>query len=457
MDVGFADDTMSPKPQKGVKKSKEAQENPVVKKTTYKIVGHSNFFSCIRIVAFSAVIMATVVYNLQAYSFIETAQEYILPNTHVGVSLSILCILFTMYWLTSPTNVYLIDFATFKPDKKYTTTTEHFMDLTKRTGLFDQDALDFQEKLIVRTGLGSRTCFPEAMHRADDIRKAGDSRAVLNIKSSREEAELVMFTVVEQLLKQNGLVAKDIDILIVNCSLFNPTPSLSAMIVNHFKMRDDILTYNLAGMGCSAGIISIDLAKDILRMHKNSRAIIVSTENITQNWYTGREKSMLITNTLFRMGGAAILLSSRPCDSSIARYKLLHTVRTHKGADDLSYNSVYQDQDAHGILGVRLSKTIMEVSAVALRKNITTLGPLILPLSEKIKYVVNYVHRKYLGSKQLPAFMPNFKKAVDHFCIHTGGRAVIDTLEKVLSLTPYDVAPSRFALERFGNTSSSSI
>ena len=48
-----------------------------------------------------------------------------------------------------------------------------------------------------------------------------------------------------------GLCAKDIDILVVNCSLFNPTPSLSAMIVNHFHMRSDILSYNLAGANSS--------------------------------------------------------------------------------------------------------------------------------------------------------------------------------------------------------------
>jgi hypothetical protein len=31
-------------------------------------------------------------------------------------------------------------------------------------------------------------------------------------------------------------------------------------------------------------------------------ALVVSTENITQNWYHGIECSMLIPNTIFRMG-----------------------------------------------------------------------------------------------------------------------------------------------------------
>ena len=57
-----------------------------------------------------------------------------------------------------------------------------------------------------------------------------------------------------------------VDILIVNCSLFNPTPSLSAMIVNHFKMKSNVVSYNLSGMGCSAGVISISLARELLQV-----------------------------------------------------------------------------------------------------------------------------------------------------------------------------------------------
>jgi hypothetical protein len=36
-------------------------------------------------------------------------------------------------------------------------------------------------------------------------------------------------------------------------SLFNTTPSLAATIMNHFKMGSNTLSYNISGMGCSAG------------------------------------------------------------------------------------------------------------------------------------------------------------------------------------------------------------
>ncbi len=45
--------------------------------------------------------------------------------------------------------------------------------------------------------------------------------------------------------------------------------------------------------------------------YPNSTALVVSTENITQNWYFGEERSMLIPNCLFRIGGAAMVLSNK--------------------------------------------------------------------------------------------------------------------------------------------------
>lgn len=60
--------------------------------------------------------------------------------------------------------------------------------------------------------------------------------------------------------------ALQIDILVVNCSVFNPTPSLSAAIVNQFRLKPTVITYNLSGMGCSAGLISIALVREMLQV-----------------------------------------------------------------------------------------------------------------------------------------------------------------------------------------------
>lgn len=53
--------------------------------------------------------------------------------------------------------------------------------------------------------------------------------------------------------------------------------------------------------------------------------------------YRGNDRSMLIPNTLFRMGGAAMVLTSRASERSRAKYELQHVVRIHLGADDVAY------------------------------------------------------------------------------------------------------------------------
>lgn len=61
----------------------------------------------------------------------------------------------------------------------------------------------------------------------------------------------VCFSAVKEVLAKSGVTPRQIGCVIVNCSLFNPTPSLSAVIMNHFKMPSNVINYNLGGMGCS--------------------------------------------------------------------------------------------------------------------------------------------------------------------------------------------------------------
>ncbi|EXB97050.1 3-ketoacyl-CoA synthase 6 [Morus notabilis] len=339
----------------------------------------------------------------------------------------------TVYFMSKPRTVFLVDYACYKPPVTCRVPFSTFME---------------HSRLILKNNPKSvEPCPPPPIHYIPPTP---------TMEAARGEAELVIFSAMDSLLQKTGLKPKDIDILIVNCSLFSPTPSLSAMVINKYKLRSNIKSFNLSGMGCSAGVISIDLARDLLQVHPNSNAVVISTEIITPNYYQGNERAMLLPNCLFRMGGAAILISNRRSERRRAKYRLVHVVRTHKGADDKAYRCVFEEEDKEGKVGISLSKDLMAIAGEALKSNITTIGPLVLPASEQLLFLLTLIGRKIFNPKWKP-YIPDFKQAFEHFCIHAGGRAVIDELQKNLQLSAEHCEASRMTLHRFGNTSSSSL
>ncbi|XP_066320029.1 3-ketoacyl-CoA synthase 20-like [Miscanthus floridulus] len=134
-------------------------------------------------------------------------------------------------------------------------------------------------------------------------------------------------------------------------------------------------------------------------------AVVVSTKNITLNWYFGNDRSMLLSNCIFHMGGAATLLSNRRADAGRPKYRPLHTVRTHKGTADECYGCVYQHEDGTGRVGVSLARELMAVAEDALKTNITTLGPLVLPLSEQLKFLRSLMLHRVLCSRSVRTYI----------------------------------------------------
>ncbi|KAF5961478.1 hypothetical protein HYC85_002687 [Camellia sinensis] len=353
----------------------------------------------------------------------------------------------TLYFMSKPRSIFLVDYSCYNPPVTCRVPFGTFMEHSRLILKDSPKSVDFQMRILERSGLGEETCLPPAVHYIPPNP---------TMEASRGEAQLVIFSAVDSLIRKTGIKPRDIDILIVNCSLFSPTPSLSAMVVNKYKLRSNVKSFNLSGMGCSAGLISIDLARDLLQVHQSSYALVISTEIITPNYYQGQERAMLLPNCLFRMGGAAILLSNNRIEKNRAKYKLVHVVRTHKGGDDKAYQCVYEEEDPQGKVGIRLSKDLMVIAGEALKSNITTIGPLVLPASEQLLFLFTLIGRKIFNPKWKP-YIPDFKQAFEHFCIHAGGRAVIDELQKNLQLSAQHVEASRMTLHRFGNTSSSSL
>jgi 3-ketoacyl-CoA synthase len=353
----------------------------------------------------------------------------------------------TVYLMLRPRAVYLVDYACFRTASNCRVPFSTFLEHAKQVPVLNERSIRFMTKLLERSGLGEETCLPPAHHYIPPYKYC-------TIDAARGEVDLVVFSTLDDLFAKTGVSPGAIDIVVANCSLFCPTPSLVDMIINRYGLRSDVRSVHLSGMGCSAGLISVGLARNLLQVApEGTHALVVSTETITPNYYVGSERAMLLPNCLFRIGGAAALLSNSPAK---ARFRLKHVVRTLTGAQDNAYTCVFQQEDDSGNVGINLNKDLMTIAGNALKANITAMGPLVLPASEQLLFALSFIARKVLSGKFKP-YIPDFRTAFDHFCIHAGGRAVIDELQRSLKLSDEQVEASRMALHRFGNTSSSSL
>ncbi|XP_028757081.1 3-ketoacyl-CoA synthase 12-like [Neltuma alba] len=351
---------------------------------------------------------------------------------------------------------FILDYQCYKPPDERKLGTEFCGKIIARNPYLGLDEYKFLLKAIVSSGIGEQTYAPRNVFLGREAQPT--------LEDARLEMDEFFHDAIAKLLSRSGFSPSDIDVLVVNVSMSAAVPSLSSRIINHYKMREDIKAYNLTGMGCSASLISVDIIKNIFQSQKNKLALLVTSESLSPNWYSGKDKSMILANCLFRAGGCAILLTNKRSLKHKSMLRLKCLVRTHHGARDESYGCCMQQEDEEGRLGFYLGKSLPKAATRAFVDNLRVISPKILPVGELMRFMLMSLAKKLntkssakTSSGGMAKSPLNFKAGVDHFCLHTGGKAVIDGVGKSLDLNEYDLEPARMTLHRFGNTSASSL
>jgi 3-ketoacyl-CoA synthase len=161
------------------------------------------------------------------------------------------------YAVSRPRPVYLVDLSGYVAGAAHEASRAKTIAHFGRCGRFSDESMAFQKRMLERSGLGERTHFPASL-----ISVPVD----MCLRTAREESHAVIFGVVDDLLRRAAVAPAEVGVLIFNSSLLSPTPSFTSLIVNRYGMRHDVVSHNLSGMGCSAGIIAIDLAKRLLQV-----------------------------------------------------------------------------------------------------------------------------------------------------------------------------------------------
>ncbi|CAL8464193.1 g3728 [Coccomyxa elongata] len=336
-------------------------------------------------------------------------------------------------------SIYMLDFHCFDHPESWMRTVPEIIAHGRAIGV-PEHAIRKQEEIYAGDTLGVG---PVSAYAPGIIRTPPDT----SIAGCLEETRAVLSQCASRAMEAAGVSPQEVDFVLTTCTVFNPMPSMSAMIMHEFGMRSDCQNYSLSGQGCSAGVMLISLAKDLLTANPGKVALVVAHENITSSCYLGDELEFMAANVVFRSGGAAAVLSSRPRDRRRAKYQLLHTVRVNRAADTDAHTCIRGIDTDRGGYGVYLNTPVVKTAAAsAIGANLRRLGPLVLPLSELIK----------AAKCKDPEFVPDFSTAFDHVCIHPGARFVIEKIRKTLQFGEKAAQPSHAALHRFGNTSGAS-
>lgn len=282
-------------------------------------------------------VFTLTVHNFFPYTSKE--QLFCLLSCHKTlVFSSVFCLAVSVFFYlsTRPRPVLFLNYSCYRPSSERRCSYEICEYFLRRNGKFSEKSQEFMKGIYNKSGLGDETYGPNFLFGTEDH---------ATHESAVEELTEGMYATVDSLLKKTGVPVPLIDTVIVSCGMFAPSPSLSAFLVNSFGFDPAVKTYNLGGMGCGSGAISIDLASRLMSSSRRLRyALVIVTESVSLNWYFGADRSMLVTNCIFRAGCAAMLLTNDPSRRSQAKLQLLQSFRTNEGADDLSYRAAYQVQ-----------------------------------------------------------------------------------------------------------------
>jgi len=224
----------------------------------------------------------------------------------------------------------------------------------------------------------------------------------------------------EKALKQAGIAAKDVDVIVNVSSTGIATPSLEARVGGALGLRASAARVPVFGLGCAGGVSGLSIGARLARAAPGEVVLFVAVELCTLAFRGDRcSKADVISSALFGDGAAAAVLR-------VEREPAPLTVRaaaehTWPGTLDIMGWSV----DPAGF-GVVLSRS--------------------LPRFVEQRLAV-----------PVKRFIKNAKLTAPHLICHPGGAKVLDAVETALELQKGTLRDEREVLRGHGNMSAPTV
>lgn len=211
-------------------------------------------------------------------------------------------------------------------------------------------------------------------------------------------------------------------LITVSCTGMS-APGLDLQVTELMDLPKNIYRTSVNFMGCYAAIHALKMADMICRHEKSARVIIVCTELCTLHFQKDPTLDNITSSLLFGDGSAAALVTSDEYGTPGLRLDHFYSEIITKGKKDMSW-----ELSSSGFL-MTLSGYVPEL------------------LEEDFSPLVS----RALAKAQME------KNEISHWCIHPGGKRILDAIYRSLSFTNGELDPSYETLKEVGNISSATI
>lgn len=204
-------------------------------------------------------------------------------------------------------------------------------------------------------------------------------------------------------------------------------PGIDAVLTEKLNLPDDIFHTSFNFLGCNAAFHALKLGDMIAKTDENARILIVCVELCTLHFQPKNNHDNLLSNTIFGDGAAAVIMVPDPAAEHQHQPGLIlngfYSLLLNKGKDLMGWNVTPVNFEM--ILDARVPEFI----------------------GEEVNDLVFKVGRKFSISPS----------SIDKWAIHPGGKKILDTLKKQLTLKDDDLQYSYKVLSDYGNMSSPTI
>ena len=211
-------------------------------------------------------------------------------------------------------------------------------------------------------------------------------------------------------------------LITVSCTGMS-APGLDLQVMELMDLPKNIYRTSVNFMGCYAAIHGLKIADAICNSERNAKVMIVCTELCTLHFQKEPTIDSIASSLLFGDGAAAVLVTHDEYNKKGLRLDQFYSEVITKGKKDMAW-----ELSSSGFL-MTLSGFVPEL------------------LEEDFNPLVT----RALGKKNID------KDEITHWCIHPGGRRILDAIHRSLSFANGDLKYSYETLKEVGNLSSATI